>query len=93
MLAKRACEVGATNAIQALAPRYTGKVLKESTVRTWMNKYKKELVERRKLGKSLDIVWLENERMGLKIQLPCHTCKKCSAQDFRGTPRINKGHR
>ena len=58
VIAKRACEVGVTNAIQALAPRYPGKALKESTIRTWMNKYK-ELVERRKSSKSLNFVRLD----------------------------------
>ena len=64
VIAKRACEVGVTNAIRALDTRYPGKSLKESTVRTWMTKYKKELAERRKSGKSLDITRLENKKMG-----------------------------
>ena len=44
VIAKRACEVGVTNAnaVRALAIRYPGKALKESTVRTWMNKYIQE---------------------------------------------------
>ena len=62
VIAKRACEVGVTNAIRALDTRYPGKSLKESTVRTWNTKYKKELAERRKSGKSLDIARLENKK-------------------------------
>ena len=60
LIAKRACEVGVTNAIQALSAQYPGKKLKESSVRTWMKKYKKELMDRKKSGKSLDIVKEEN---------------------------------
>ena len=64
LIAKRACEVGVTNVIQTLSARYPEKKLKESSVRMWMNKYKKELVDRKKSGKSMNIVRLESKKMG-----------------------------
>lgn len=69
LIGKRACEVGVTNAIRALSARYPEKKLKESSVRTWMNKYKKELVARKKSGKSMDIVRLERKKMGRPLLL------------------------
>ena len=69
LIAKRACEVGVTNAIRTLSARYPEKKLKESSVRTWMNKYKKELVDRKKSGKSMNIVRLESKKMGRPLLL------------------------
>ena len=42
-IAKCATEIGVTCAIKKLSKRFPNRLLKESTVRTWMNKCKEEL--------------------------------------------------
>ena len=49
-VAKRAAEMGINNTIRHFQKEFDEHPLKESTVRTSMNKYKKELAEKRKCG-------------------------------------------
>ena len=68
-IARSASEIGVTSTIRKLSKSFPGRTLKESTVRTWMNKYKKELVFRKRSGKDVDIKRLENRRRGRPLLL------------------------
>ena len=70
-IAKRAAEMemGVTNTIRHFRKDFQDRLLKESTVRTWMNKYKKELAERRRSGSELDIKKLPSLKRGHPLLL------------------------
>ena len=68
-IAKRAAEMGVTNTIRHFQKDFQDRPLKESTVRTWINKYKKELAERRRSGSELDIKKLPNLKRGHPLLL------------------------
>ena len=67
--ARSASEIGVTSTIRKHSKGFPDRMLKESTVRTWMNKYKKELVFRKRSGKDVDIKRLENKRRGCPLLL------------------------
>ena len=52
-VAQRAAEFGVTNTIRFFAGEFTGRPLKESTIRVWVKKYKKELVLRKQENRSI----------------------------------------
>ncbi len=68
-IAKRAAEMGVTNTIRHLKKKFEDRPLKESTVRTWMNKYKKELAERRRCGSEVVINKVPMRRRGHPLLL------------------------
>ncbi len=65
--------MGVTNRLKYTRTQkdFADRPLKESTihVRTWVTKYKKELVLRRKLGKEMTIAKLESEKRGHPLLL------------------------
>ena len=61
--------MGVTNTIRHFQKDFQDRPLKESTVRTWMNKYKKELAERRRSGSELDIKTLPSLKRGHPLLL------------------------
>ena len=63
-IGKRAAEFGVTNTLRHFSKQFTDRPLKESTVRTWMMNYKKELANRVKVGGSLTIEKLETKKRG-----------------------------
>ena len=64
-IAKRAAEFGVTNTLRYFNKEIVDRPLKESTVRTWMTVYKKELASRVKLGaESLKIEKLKTKNRG-----------------------------
>ena len=63
-IAKRAAEFGVTNTIRYFRKEFNDRPLKESTVRTWMNAYKKELARRVRLKQSLTIDKLPKKKRG-----------------------------
>lgn len=63
-IAKRASEFGVTNTIRHFSKEFADRPLKESTVRTWMPKYRQELANRVKLGKNLTIKELQTKKRG-----------------------------
>ena len=63
-IAKRAAEMEVTNTIRHFQKEFSDRPLKESIVRTWMNKYKKELAERRRSGSDLEITKLPSQKRG-----------------------------
>uniref|UniRef100_A0A1X7SY85 DDE-1 domain-containing protein n=1 Tax=Amphimedon queenslandica TaxID=400682 RepID=A0A1X7SY85_AMPQE len=63
-IAKRAAEFGETNTLKHLSKEYEDWPLKESTVRTWMLKYKKELASRVKKGEDTSITALKGKKRG-----------------------------
>ena len=63
-IAKRAAEYGVTNAIKHFSKEFVDRQLKESTVREWVAKYKKEVAQRFKLGKSMEVNELPEKTRG-----------------------------
>ena len=64
-IAKRAAEFGVTNTLRYFNKEFVNRPLKESTVRTWMTVYKKELASRVKLGaESFKIEKLKTKKRG-----------------------------
>ena len=63
-IAKRAAEMGVTNTFRHFKKDFSDRPLKESTVRTWMNKYKRELAERRRSGSDLEMKMLPSRKRG-----------------------------
>ena len=63
-IAKRAAEFGVTNAIRYFGKEFADHQLKESTVREWVAKYKKEVALSFKLGKSMKIKKLPEKKRG-----------------------------
>ena len=61
---QRAAEFGVTNTLRHFSKQFTDCPLKESTVRTWMMNYKKEVTNRVKVGGSLTIEKLEVKKRG-----------------------------
>ena len=61
-IARSASLIGVTGTIRKLSKGFHDRTLKDITVRMWMNKYKKELVFRKRSGKDVDIKRLENKR-------------------------------
>ena len=61
-IAKRASEFGVTNTIRFFSKEFVDRPLKESTVWTWMTKYRQELASRIKLGKKLTIEELQTKK-------------------------------
>lgn len=68
-IAKRAAEMGVTNTIRHFKKEFSDRPLKESTVRTWMNAYRKELAERQRSGSELEIKKLPSQRRGHPLLL------------------------
>ncbi len=69
-IARRAAEIGVTNAIRYFKKKFTDRELKESTVRLWVNRYKKELTSRRKLGREdMTVTKLESKKRGRPLLL------------------------
>ena len=68
-VAKRASEMGVTNTIRHFKKDFSDRPLKESTVRTWMNKYKRELAERRRSGSDLEMKMLPSRKRGHPLLL------------------------
>jgi transposase-like protein len=68
-IARSTYEIGVTNTIRKLSKQYSDKSLKESTVRTWMNKYKNELETRKKAGIVDSISRLPSKRRGRPLIL------------------------
>ena len=62
-IAKRASEFGVTNTIK-FSKKFADRPLKESTVRTWVMKCRKELASRVKLGQNLTIKELPTQKRG-----------------------------
>ena len=50
---KRTAEMGVTSTIRHYKEEYKGRPLKESTIRTWMNSYKKGLAVSKVIGKDV----------------------------------------
>ena len=63
-IAKRASEFGVTNALRYFSKEFADRRLKESTVRTWMTAYKKEVAMRFRLGESSKIEKLTEKKRG-----------------------------
>ena len=68
-IAKRAAEMGVTNTIRHFKKDFSDRPLKESTVCTWMNKYKRELAERRRSGSDLEMKMLPSRKRGHPLLL------------------------
>ena len=68
-VAKRAAEMGTNNTIRHFQKEFDERPLKESTVRTSMNKYKKELTERRKCGNDKEMKKLPSKTKGHPLLL------------------------
>lgn len=60
MVGRRAAEMAVTSTLRFFARDFAACPLKESTVRTWATKYKKELALRSKLGKDMKVTELES---------------------------------
>jgi len=63
-IGKRAAKFGVTNTLRHFSKQFADRPLKESTVRTWMMNYKKELANQVKVGGSLTIEKLEMKKRG-----------------------------
>ena len=61
---KRAAKFGVTNTVRHFGKQFAARPLKQSTVKTWMMNYKKELANRVKVGWSLTIEKLEMIKRG-----------------------------
>ena len=68
-IGKRAAEMGVTSTLKFFEKDFADRPLKESTVRTWATKYKKELALRRKFGKKMEITKLESAPRGPPLLL------------------------
>ena len=64
--------MGVTNTIRHFQKEFTERPLKESTVRTWLNKYKKEITERRKCGNDEEMKRLPSKTRGHPLLLGNH---------------------
>lgn len=73
---KRAAEMGVTSTIKFFKDEFSDRPLKESTVRTWSNNYKRELALKRKFSDDMTIAKLSGERRGP----PLHLGKELDAQ-------------
>ena len=75
---KRAAEMGVIRTLKFFEKDFANRPLKESTVRTWATKYRKDLALRSKFGKDMEITKLESaptgpplllgKEMGLQVQ-------------------------
>ena len=63
-IAKRATELGVTSTIRHFGKEFVNRPLKESTVREWVAKYKKEVAQRFKLGKPMEVTELAGKTRG-----------------------------
>lgn len=61
--------MGVTNTIRHFQKEFSDRPLKESTVCTWMNVYRKELAERRRSGSELEIKKLPSQKRGHPLLL------------------------
>ena len=69
MIGKQGAEMGVTNTVRFFQKEFSDCPLKESTVRTWAIKYKKELTLRSKLGKEMETTKLGSEKRGPPLLL------------------------
>lgn len=63
-IAKRAAEFGVASTIRHFSKEFVDRQLKESTVREWVAKYKKEVAQRFKLGMPMEIKKLPEKKRG-----------------------------
>ena len=69
-IAKYALENGVTRAIRRLQKQFSGKTLKEPTVRSWMNKYKLQLHQNKQRGELTKVVKeLDTKKRGRPLLL------------------------
>ena len=68
-MAKRASEMGVSNTMRFFKKEFSDRPLKESTVRTWKDKYELELKLRHKLGKPMEVKKLESAKRGHPLLL------------------------
>ncbi len=66
-ISKRASEFGVTSTVRYFNKKFTDRELKESTVRTWANQYRKELATRKKEGKDMTVVKLVSKKSPLML--------------------------
>lgn len=67
LITKCAIDVSVTRAIRKLENKYPGRQLKESTIRTWMKKYKLKL--RRQSSHDVEVTKLVNDKRGRPLLL------------------------
>ena len=63
-IAKRAAEMGVTNAIRHFKKEFVDRPLKESTVRTWMNQYRSQLKLKKQSGSEVTVESLDHKKRG-----------------------------
>ncbi len=68
-ISKRAAEFGVTSTVRYFNKKFTHRELKESTVRTWANQYRKELATRKKECKDMTVVKLVSKKRGRPLML------------------------
>ena len=68
-IAKRAAEFGVTSTVRHFNKKFTDRELKESTVRTWANRYKEELATRKKKGEDMAVAKLVSKKRGRPLTL------------------------
>ena len=76
-IARRAAEHGVTATIRWYSRKYPKRpALKESSVRTWKNKYTAEIIRKRKAGEETVVTELPQKKMGCPLllgrELDCH---------------------
>jgi hypothetical protein len=68
-IGKRAAEYGVTASLRYFSKAFTGRSLKESTVRTWKMKYLQEIAARRRSGGDMNVKELVNKKLGRPLML------------------------
>ena len=68
-IGKRAAEMGVTSTLRFYQKEFADRPLKESTVHTWATKYKKEMAQRSRFGREMEIAKLESVKRGPPLLL------------------------
>ena len=69
LIGKRAAEFGIRASIRYFSTKFPGHSLKESSVRTWMTKYQKELAARKRAGEDTTVKELGKKKTGRPLML------------------------
>jgi hypothetical protein len=69
LIGKRAAEFGVRASIRYFSKKFPHRSLKESSVRTWMTKYRRELAARKRAGEDTTVTALGKKKIGRPLML------------------------
>ena len=68
-MGKRATEFGVTASLRYFSKKYPDRSLKESSIRTWRDKYLRELAKKKRSGEEVAVTTLANKKRGRPLLL------------------------